>query len=399
MFVGLVAPEYVATIAFTELRTALMVQSHMRSLGYTNWTLGQSFFAAMGGYMLYHNGEHKPISAENFINWQRQGIIRLLRSSEVVMNDQKSSPTEDEDIELMAIRPVKALHLPRHGLPVELPWVSEAELASRSKADVLLKSIACVQITWLLLQYIARRAQNLPASSLEALTVAYVVCALFSYAAWWRKPYDLETPTWVVVSTEHEVGPLLEHLPDMIPMNDDPDLPLLHNVLWSYIIPCTAAVLFFSCLHFLAWNAHFGSITEEWFWKASSIQFVWFHVFFLGFAAHMEKNMKVPPTAANIAQMGNCAELKAIWYVFHAFKVCTFRDRSERMNRWDTALRSKCLPEYTPGGPLVLLFVTHTFLYFAGRFFVLIEAFASLRSAPAGLYSNVDWTAYVPHVH
>lgn len=69
------------------------------------------------------------------------------------------------------------------------------------------------------------------------------------------------------------------------------------------------------------------------------------------------------------------------------------------MNRWDELLLSKCLPEYTPGGPLILLFVTHTFLYFAGRFFVLIEAFASLRSAPVGLYSNVDWTAYVPHVH
>lgn len=39
MFVGLIAPEYVATIAFTELRTALTVQSHMQDLGFEEWTL------------------------------------------------------------------------------------------------------------------------------------------------------------------------------------------------------------------------------------------------------------------------------------------------------------------------------------------------------------------------
>ena len=82
MSVGLLAPEYVATIAFTELRTALIVRSHMRSLGYGNWTLAQSFFAAMGGYMIQVNNVYKPISAENFIVWQRRGLIRLLSSVE-----------------------------------------------------------------------------------------------------------------------------------------------------------------------------------------------------------------------------------------------------------------------------------------------------------------------------
>ena len=29
----------------------------------------------------------------------------------------------------------------------------------------------------------------------------------------------------------------------------------------------------------------------------------------------------------------------------------------------------------------------------------MIEAFASLRHAPAGIYENVDWTEFIPHVH
>lgn len=48
MGVGLIAPEYLATIAFTELRTALTIQSHMKELGYEEWTLAQSFFCGYG---------------------------------------------------------------------------------------------------------------------------------------------------------------------------------------------------------------------------------------------------------------------------------------------------------------------------------------------------------------
>ena len=400
MAVGLLAPEYIATVAFTELRTALTVQSHMKDLGYKQWTLAQSYFVAMGGYMLQCGGDYKPISAENFIKWQRSGIIRVLRSTETDYSDPKSQLVDDAVMEPKSIPElVRAPQLTSHDTIVELPWISKEEITSRGKADVFLKGIACAQIGWLLVQYVARRVQSLATSSLEALTVAYVVCALFSYCAWWKKPYDLESPTIVAVPPEHEVSSLLEGKPLSIPMNDDPDLPLLHDVLWTFILPCTAAVLSFSVLHFLAWNGHFETLTEEWLWRASSIMFVWFHVIFLGFAAYMEKSMGISPTAANIAMMGNCAELKAIWFLFHGAKFVTFGDRNATLNRIDVGLRSKCLPEYTPKGPLVVFFVTHTFFYFAGRLYVLIEAFASLRDAPPSLYENVDWTDFIPHVH
>lgn len=400
MGVGLIVPEYVATIAFTELRTALTVQSHMKDLGYKEWTLAQSFFVAMGGYMLHFNGDHKPISAENFIKWQRSGTIRVLRSTETVLSEPKSHPADSASAELTLVpKLVKAPRLGSHGSAVELPWVSNEDIASRGKADFFLKGIACAQIGWLLVEYIARRAQSLATSSLEALTVAYVICALFSYSAWWKKPYDLELPTTVAVSPEHEVTSLLEDGPLSIPMNDDPDLPLLHNVQCTYVVPCTAAVMSFSALHFLAWNNHFNTLTEECLWRASSILFIWFHLVFLAFAAHMEKNMKIPPTAANLATIGNSAEMKAIWYMFHGLKFLTFGNSNATLNRIDVALLSKCHPDYTPKGPLVVFFVTHTLCYFAGRFFVLIEAFASLRRSPAGLYENIDWAGFIPHVH
>ncbi|KAL8821928.1 MAG: hypothetical protein Q9191_007209 [Dirinaria sp. TL-2023a] len=400
MGVGLVAPEYVATIAFTELRTALTVRSHMKDLGYKEWALTQSFFVAMGGYMADVNGTYKPISAEQFINWQRSGSIRVMRATESVLSRPKVNSVESDSMELTsAPRLLKAPRLSSCESAVEFPWVSREDIAQRGKADVFLKGIACAQIGWLLVQYAARRAQSLPTCSLEALTLAYVVCALFSYAAWWKKPYDLESPTIVTVSPEHEISFLLKDAPLTIPMNDDPDLPLLHDVLWTYVVPCTAAVLSFSTLHFLAWYDHFGTLAEQWIWRSTSILFVWFHLVFLGFAAHMEKNMGVSPTAAGIAMIGNCAEMKAVWYIFHSLRVLIFRDKNATLNRMDSILLSKCHPEYTPNGPLIIFFVGHTFCYFLGRFFVLIEAFASLRRAPVGLYENVDWTGFIMHVH
>lgn len=127
-----------------------------------------------------------------------------------------------------------------------------------------------------------------------------------------EEAYDLESTTSVVVSSDHEISFLLENEPFQIPFNDDPDLPVLHTTLWTYVLPCLVAVLSFSSLHFLAYGDYFNTLTEKWLWRASSIMFVWFHLVFLAFAVHMEINMKKAPTAANIAKIGNSVEWKVI---------------------------------------------------------------------------------------
>ena len=403
MAVGLLAPEYIATIAFTELRSALIVRDCMQRRGYEEWTLAQGFFVAMGGYMACINGQYIPISAENFVNWERSGVIIVLRSPSRTMVKSNPQVTEDDGMEaqkydtiskLPRARPVESL-----GAGVELPWISKEDLTARSKADFFLKAIACAQISWLLVQYVGRATQSLANSSLEALSVAYIVCALFSYCAWWKKPYDLEAPTSVTVSPDHDMGIQLRGAPPQIPFNDDPDLPVLHTTLWTYVLPCTAAVLAFSSLHFLAWNSHFNTIAEQWLWRASSIVFVWFHVVFLAFGVHMQLNMKKAPTAANIAKIGNCAEWKVIWYMFRVVKFLCFTKTSARLNQIDASLLRRCDPDLTPKGSLLAFLVAHTFIYFMLRFYVLIEAFMSLRRAPAGLYDTINWTKMVPHVH
>ena len=403
MVTGLMAPEYVATLAFTELRAALIVRSSMQELGYEEWTLAHSFFVAMGGYMFYVKGEYKPISAENFIKWQDRGIITVQRPSASFMSGSEKH-TEDAasvDIQMVETKPTLSRARPLGGLgsAIELPWISKEDVAARGKADFLLKSIACAQVTWLLVQYIGRSAQSLATSTLEAMTVAYVICALFSYGAWWKKPYDLESPTSVAVPSDHEIVPLLENEPFQIPFNDDPDLPLVSTPWWTFLLPCAAAVLAFSGLHFLAYNYQFSTTIEKWFWRASSIMVVWFHVSFMVFAAYMQLVWKKAPTAASLAKTVFCCEWKVLLHLLRVAKFLSFGRSSKRLNQVDEALLSRCEEGYTPGWVLIAFLVSHTMLYFAARVFVLIEAFTSLRRAPVGLYDTVDWTRFIPHVH
>lgn len=66
------------------------------------------------------------------------------------------------------------------------------DIADKSKADILTKSIAIIQITRFLLEIIARAAYSLPISPLEYFTCAQVFCALLMYIFWIDKPHGVQ---------------------------------------------------------------------------------------------------------------------------------------------------------------------------------------------------------------
>lgn len=73
----------------------------------------------------------------------------------------------------------------------------ERDIQDRSKADSFAKAFTVLQSTWSTVNIVARAAYNLPISPLELSIVAYVSCALFTYAFWWHKPKDMTTPITV----------------------------------------------------------------------------------------------------------------------------------------------------------------------------------------------------------
>jgi hypothetical protein len=62
--------------------------------------------------------------------------------------------------------------------------IDESQISDRSKADILAKGLVCLQVTWMLVQCVARKAAGYPLTALELHTFSHVCCALIIYVLW-----------------------------------------------------------------------------------------------------------------------------------------------------------------------------------------------------------------------
>jgi hypothetical protein len=74
-----------------------------------------------------------------------------------------------------------------------LPTVSflSAKIQALQKSDKLAKILVCLQVSWLIIQAIARRIAKLPVTLLELNTIAQVWITLVIYGLWWFKPQGI----------------------------------------------------------------------------------------------------------------------------------------------------------------------------------------------------------------
>lgn len=79
--------------------------------------------------------------------------------------------------------------LPRYLRSADLP--SKEEIEDKSKADVLVKSLAVISVSQLIISIFVRRALGLSISQLEITTVAFSVMAFMTYVANLQKPKDV----------------------------------------------------------------------------------------------------------------------------------------------------------------------------------------------------------------
>ncbi len=97
----------------------------------------------------------------------------------------------------LTISPKGVYFLAKHG---HFLRISESAIKDKSKADLLAKLLVCIQVTWMLVQTIGRKAAHLPITLLELHTLVHVACALAMYVLWFQKPMDVHDPTWVDAS-------------------------------------------------------------------------------------------------------------------------------------------------------------------------------------------------------
>jgi hypothetical protein len=99
--------------------------------------------------------------------------------------------------EFPALQPSGIVRLAEKGHFIDIP---EKAIKDKSKADILAKSLACLQVSWMIIQCIGRKVAGLPISLLEIHVLIHVACALCLYALWIDVllptiAFDLETLT------------------------------------------------------------------------------------------------------------------------------------------------------------------------------------------------------------
>lgn len=135
-----IAPEMLIGAAIGELWLAkLSVKENQRKIS-RHRSITHGFIALMGGYVVENRYQ--------FLQVNDEGIIAL---------------KEDGQHDLLS--------------------VLDAEFKDRSKANILVKATACLQVLWFVIQCCARAQQNLPITPLKLATVAFAGCSLVAYIA------------------------------------------------------------------------------------------------------------------------------------------------------------------------------------------------------------------------
>ena len=102
-----------------------------------------------------------------------------------------------EDLSLVTLTPRGIITLAKQGQFVD---ISTEDITDKSKADIFTKSLICIQVSWMAIQCIARKAAGYPLTLLEIHTMVHVVCALVLYLLWWKvSPLQL-----IIGSAQHD---------------------------------------------------------------------------------------------------------------------------------------------------------------------------------------------------
>ncbi|KAG2137509.1 hypothetical protein DEU56DRAFT_736860 [Suillus clintonianus] len=328
MIMALIAPELIITWATLQFLSA-------------QWTVTHGFFAWMGGFMLYVNGEP-----------------------------------------LAPLRPDELLSYVDYG-SVDVPVIVEADIEDRSKGDALSKGIAVLQLAWFILQLAARYFQDLPMTLLEIDTLAVAALTSIAYGFWWKKPKDVGRP--------YAVHWKATYAPSREAYNaEDEDFS---NKNWLYYLVCLfkpflslagisegispranrerrvpilggyddnflesrnhVITLFFGCfsgmvfgaIHCLGWNFLFQGHAEQILWRAASL-----------------------------------AIISAPLSILLLFSYVVWLTDWKKM-----------------GSSVVLAVSVNFFIYFVARVILIVLLLMSLRSLPPGVYDVVAWTKFFPH--
>lgn len=201
LFTGLLAPEMIVFTALEQRRTALaltrQMQAHFGEEQASEWPKLLRWLRPKKDLPL--SSDAAPNEREWSIS-DRQHRWTHVHSFYALMGgfafDTSSAPAKflPNETTRLTIRLEGLRYIAEHA-PALIPGISEESIRDNSKANGLAKVLVCLQAIWFCVQCIVRVAQSQDISFLEINTAAHAVCALLTYALWWHKPLDIESPS------------------------------------------------------------------------------------------------------------------------------------------------------------------------------------------------------------
>ncbi|KAK1245408.1 hypothetical protein MKX08_005037 [Trichoderma sp. CBMAI-0020] len=237
------------------------------------------------------------------------------------------------------------LELRRRRHITKLPNMAEAEIKDKSKGDILGKSIALGQITWSIIQIIARVVRRLPVSPLEVAVVAFATCAILTFFKYLYK-YFLKNLGISIKERQLHGAPI-----SVDNTLDDNDSALRDKEAMVVLLAVSVSAVLFGGIHVVAWNFPFPSTIELIFWRVASVY-----------------------TAA--APFCSIVLLLIVNRFEHPTEGLTY---------------------HLVGTPCLTLAATPFILYPIARLFIIVEMFRTLYFLPPASFVST-WAPSVPHV-
>ncbi|PVI02225.1 hypothetical protein DM02DRAFT_613069 [Periconia macrospinosa] len=344
-----IAPEVVVALAASQCMQAWI---DLKDVSSPKFTMSHAFFARMGGFVLRYR-EQDP-------------------------GQKMQGQRPDKRITVLHLKGVAILE--DYGISFN---VDSEDIEDRSKADGFTKLFALVQAGSLVVQSIARKAKGLQITELELMTIAFTACALATYILWWHKPFDAERAIvldFPDLHAEHReilaklrtaMGQTFVYEPGLNKLavkNLDSDF--LIDILFDFSdlfdgnmaensnLPnfCSSIALYassaaFSAIHLAAYNWTFPYPVVQTLWRTFSL-------------AALGSSM-LPMVINTIVRI-----LPDSWY--------------EKIVKW----ADRVLGAITIGALLVNVL---------SRLALIGLTFYCFTSMPVSVYSDLDWTKFLPH--
>ena len=279
-----------------------------------------------------------------------------------------------------ALSSIQLLYACQKGIIPGPPELSTSDLEDRSKGDVFVKGAAILQLTWLVIQIVARASEGLAITLLEITTLAYAACAIATYVLLWHKPQDVMTPTYfdagTLLTREHVIG-LAARSPvstlfvnefwlhgvairtmadNVFPWTRGIPIRLPRHTDVFYLNPIFIGIGFggvlFGSVHFIAWNFEFPTPVERILWRLSCCVSI---------------------------------SLPLLGTLMYFVTVHNARRDSESDTKTNALLR-----------PFITMC---TLLYLFARVYLMTEVFRSLAYAPPSTFQAINWPSAIPHVN